>query len=88
MWNLSSQESQAITSSKVMSQMRNHALPEVTAQAQNRAGVAALCTLDHEISADHHGLGCDTKLHKRIIWKDSDNMVATTAAIIINVVSV
>ena len=60
-------------------------MPEVTAQAQNRAGVAALCTLDHEkvqvLIAT--GLGCDTKPHKRIIWKDSDSMVATTAAIII-----
>lgn len=62
------------------------------AQARQRLqAVAALCTLDHEkvqvlITT---GLGCDTKLHKRIIWKDSDSMVATTAAIIIiNVVSV
>ena len=64
---------------------KSSALPEVTAQAQNRAGVAALCTLDHEkvqvLIAT--GLGCDTKPHKRIIWKDSDSMVATTAAIII-----
>lgn len=60
-------------------------MPEVTAQAQNRAGVAALCTLDHEkvqvLIAT--GLGRDTKLHKRIIWKDSDSIVATTTAAII-----
>ena len=29
------------------------------------------------------GLGCDTKLHKRIIWKDSDRIVATATAVII-----
>ena len=49
MWNLSSggNTGNNLLKSHVTNE-KSSALPEVTAQAQNRAGVAALCTLDHE----------------------------------------